>query len=103
MKYVDPTLEQDLGSPSKPWALSPLISTMPYLSASRGATVPPFPGEVPIKEDMSHLADGTGDPTAYETADKRRAYFRDVEKRKEIVLGPEASEININDLSPLVT
>jgi len=35
MSYVDPTLEHDLGSQTKPWALSPLISTMPHFSHAR--------------------------------------------------------------------
>jgi hypothetical protein len=35
MNYVDPMLEHDLNSHTKPWALSPLISTMPHFSHSR--------------------------------------------------------------------
>jgi len=35
MNYIDPTLEHDLTSYTKPWALSPLISTMPHFSHSR--------------------------------------------------------------------
>jgi len=35
MHFVDPTLEHDLSSPVKPWALSPLISTMPHFSHAR--------------------------------------------------------------------
>lgn len=35
MNYVDPTLEHDLTSHTKPWALSPLISTMPHFSHKR--------------------------------------------------------------------
>ncbi|TFK38073.1 hypothetical protein BDQ12DRAFT_683924 [Crucibulum laeve] len=35
MNYVDPTLEHDLQSNTKPWALSPLISTMPHFVHSR--------------------------------------------------------------------
>ncbi|KAF8644906.1 hypothetical protein AX16_008189 [Volvariella volvacea WC 439] len=35
MQYVDPTLEHNLNSQTRPWALSPLISTMPYFSHSR--------------------------------------------------------------------
>jgi len=35
MSFVDPTLEHDLGSQTKPWALSPLISTMPHFSHTR--------------------------------------------------------------------
>ncbi|KAK2461313.1 hypothetical protein APHAL10511_006840 [Amanita phalloides] len=32
MQYIDPTLEHDLYSQTKPWALSPLISTMPHFA-----------------------------------------------------------------------
>ncbi|KAG2156727.1 uncharacterized protein EDB93DRAFT_1125228 [Suillus bovinus] len=35
MKYVDPTLEHDLMSQTKPWALSPLIATMPHFVHER--------------------------------------------------------------------
>ncbi|KAI0250671.1 hypothetical protein BJV78DRAFT_546765 [Lactifluus subvellereus] len=35
MHFVDPSLEHDLASSTKPWALSPLISTMPYLAHTR--------------------------------------------------------------------
>lgn len=32
MQFMDPTLEHDLLSQTKPWALSPLIATMPHFS-----------------------------------------------------------------------
>ncbi|KAI9441281.1 hypothetical protein H4582DRAFT_1931539 [Lactarius indigo] len=35
MHFIDPTLEHDLASSTKPWALSPLISTMPHLAHKR--------------------------------------------------------------------
>jgi hypothetical protein len=35
MSYIDPTLNHDLGSQTKPWALSPLISTMPHFAHIR--------------------------------------------------------------------
>ncbi|RDB30093.1 hypothetical protein Hypma_014003 [Hypsizygus marmoreus] len=35
MHYIDPTLEHDLISPTKPWALSPLIATMPHFMHTR--------------------------------------------------------------------
>ncbi|TFK49131.1 DUF1769-domain-containing protein [Heliocybe sulcata] len=54
MKYVDPTLEHDLTSQTQPWALSPLISTMPYLVHTRESP-PPFPPSSPIADDTSHL------------------------------------------------
>jgi len=42
MHFIDPTLEHDLMSPTKPWALSPLISTMPHFSHTRIS--PPLDG-----------------------------------------------------------
>ncbi|KAG2008149.1 hypothetical protein CC2G_013610 [Coprinopsis cinerea AmutBmut pab1-1] len=38
MNYIDPTLEHDLQSPTKPWALSPLIATMPHFAHHRVRT-----------------------------------------------------------------
>ncbi|KAF9225983.1 DUF1769-domain-containing protein [Gyrodon lividus] len=35
MQYMDPTLEHNLTSTSKPWALSPLIATMPHFAHER--------------------------------------------------------------------
>lgn len=32
ISYIDPSLEHDLGSSTQPWALSPLVSTMPHLA-----------------------------------------------------------------------
>ncbi|VDC02647.1 unnamed protein product [Peniophora sp. CBMAI 1063] len=57
MKYVDPTLEHDLGSKTKPWALSPLLSTMPYLVHSRDGG-PNFPStnRTSIGDDVTQLA-----------------------------------------------
>jgi len=54
--YIDPTLEHDLMSPTKPWALSPLIATMPYFAHKRlpVASDPPFPPK-------DSIIDSTGD------------------------------------------
>jgi hypothetical protein len=86
MKYIDPTLEQDLGSATKPWALSPLISTMPYIEYKKydpaASKQEVFPPRKPIAEDTATLKAG-------ETADQRRAYFRDVEHRKQVPFGPD--------------
>lgn len=38
--YIDPTLEHDLLSSTKPWALSPLICTMPHLVHTRVPSCP---------------------------------------------------------------
>jgi len=59
MKYIDPTLEHDLSSTTQPWALSPLISTMPNLIHTRidtiSHTLPPFPPSHSIGDDTSQL------------------------------------------------
>ncbi|KAJ7185158.1 hypothetical protein B0H12DRAFT_1173921 [Mycena haematopus] len=62
MKFIDPTLSHDLTcqASQKPWALSPLVATMPYLSHSRlNSHLPsPFPSPRSITDDTSalHLA-----------------------------------------------
>ncbi|KAI5885082.1 DUF1769-domain-containing protein [Schizophyllum commune H4-8] len=43
MSFIDPTLTHDLGSQTTPWALSPLVSTMPYLDISPAGQEPAFP------------------------------------------------------------
>ncbi|KAJ6497774.1 hypothetical protein C8R45DRAFT_139288 [Mycena sanguinolenta] len=59
MKFIDPTLSHDLTcqASQKPWALSPLVATMPYLSHSRsgGHEHPPFPSPRSIIDDTSSL------------------------------------------------
>ncbi|KAF9450320.1 DUF1769-domain-containing protein [Macrolepiota fuliginosa MF-IS2] len=47
MNYIDPTLEHDLQSNTKPWALSPLVSTMPHLQHQRAHDAPS-----PLASDM---------------------------------------------------
>ncbi|KAK1231767.1 hypothetical protein PQX77_005115 [Marasmius sp. AFHP31] len=73
MNFVDPTLEHDLTSSTKPWALSPLITTMPHFvhtrlggsphaspassSSSLGlpSSPPKFPPRDVVKDDTSML------------------------------------------------
>lgn len=60
--FIDPTLEYDLTS-SKPWALSPLLATMPHFAHERiysldglsQSDIPPFPPSVSISDDTSQL------------------------------------------------
>ncbi|KZV65332.1 DUF1769-domain-containing protein [Peniophora sp. CONT] len=56
MKYRDPTMDHDLSSQTKPWALSPLISSMPHLHHTRG-TPPPFPAtdQKSLSDDVTQL------------------------------------------------
>ncbi|THU75592.1 hypothetical protein K435DRAFT_880506 [Dendrothele bispora CBS 962.96] len=73
-KAIDPTLTHDLASPTKPWALSPLISTMLHFAHTRlvsltdnldtpacspvDSDVPEFPSNQSLTNDTSplHLA-----------------------------------------------
>ncbi|KAF8137326.1 DUF1769-domain-containing protein [Boletus edulis] len=62
MHFIDPTLEHDLTS-SKPWALSPLIATMPHFAHERiykldglpPSDIPPFPPPASVSDDTSQL------------------------------------------------
>ncbi|KAI0732740.1 hypothetical protein C8Q72DRAFT_816797 [Fomitopsis betulina] len=90
MNFVDPTLEQDLASSSKPWALSPLIATMPYLEhkkISGPGDIPSFPPEHLVGNDMSHLHLECAKKT--DLSKDRRTVFKDVARRKEVVFGSE--------------
>jgi len=62
MHFIDPTLEHDLTS-SKPWALSPLVATMPHFAHERiykldglpPSDIPPFPPPASVSDDTSQL------------------------------------------------
>ncbi|KIJ36353.1 hypothetical protein M422DRAFT_34310 [Sphaerobolus stellatus SS14] len=60
MHFIDPTLEHDLSGP-RPWALSPLVTTMPHLThtelCSKDSRLPHFPPTAPksIKDDTKEL------------------------------------------------
>lgn len=89
--FIDPTLEQDLASSSKPWALSPLIATMPYLEHTRisgPGDIPPFPAEDKlIGNDVSQLHLECAKKT--DLSKDRRTVFKNVARRKEVVFRPE--------------
>ncbi|EPS95250.1 hypothetical protein FOMPIDRAFT_1168833 [Fomitopsis schrenkii] len=91
MNFIDPTLEQDLASSSKPWALSPLIATMPYLEHTRisgPGDIPPFPAEDKlIGNDVSQLHLECAKKT--DLSKDRRTVFKNVARRKEVVFRPE--------------
>ncbi|KAF9239827.1 hypothetical protein BU15DRAFT_87839 [Melanogaster broomeanus] len=67
MQFVDPTLEHNLTSTSKPWALSPLIATMPHFAHERirdplmsdeqesDLFQSPFPPATSVSDDTSQL------------------------------------------------
>jgi len=80
MHFVDPALEHELDGP-RPWALSPLLATMPYLAHTRAPTPPPsFPSHTPLVENSASL---TGSPRV-----QRRPYFRSASARARTILGP---------------
>jgi hypothetical protein len=86
MKYVDPTLEQDFGSKTRPWALSPLLATMPHLSVEKASSGASFPSKEPLEESSSTLHAEKG---GFKDANARRTYFRQEDARKATTLGPE--------------
>lgn len=53
-RYIDPTLTHDLTSNTRPWALSPLVSTMPHLAHAR------IPGSPPGRDSLKPDSDFTG-------------------------------------------
>ncbi|KAF9064819.1 hypothetical protein BDP27DRAFT_1450584 [Rhodocollybia butyracea] len=55
MNYIDPSLSHDLTSSTKPWALSPLIATMPYFAHSHNSKPPRFPSAHSLIDDNSQL------------------------------------------------
>jgi len=90
MKYIDPSLEHDLASRSKPWALSPLVATMPYLAHSRTAETShakSFPPLKPLVDDTRSLP--INHAKAAGSSCKRRTYFQSPSHRDEVTFGPE--------------
>jgi hypothetical protein len=102
--YVDPTLEQDLQSNSKPWALSPLISTMTHFAHSTASSLPTdsahkapnFPPSEPIADNTSRLPFQPNDARPAQlpagspgSAEARRAFFKTAEHRKLVTFGPD--------------
>ncbi|KAG6335512.1 hypothetical protein ID866_3584 [Astraeus odoratus] len=114
MKFIDPALEQDLTS-SKPWALSPLIATVPHFVHSRMdvAHTPDekpsertFPPLTSITDDTSQLniastsSSDDSEETAehagqndqarfhFRTSGERRKYFSKGVNRTDVVFGP---------------
>ncbi len=109
ISFVDPTLEHDLASRTKPWALSPLVATMPYFRHQRStpsAPAPQFPPTEPLSDDASQLRTTSASPTSpgggklKGSPSKRRGYFANALRRQEVVFGPE---VRIPPLTQLVT
>ena len=98
--FIDPTLEHDLASRSKPWALSPLIATMPYFQHKRipsGTPSPAFPPKEPLLDDISQLRtipNATAKSAkAKDSPSKRRGHYSNALRRQEIVFGPEVRSL----------
>jgi len=54
MKYIDPALDHDLTSSTMPWALSPLLASMPHFAHARDRALP-FPPRDSLCDDTSQL------------------------------------------------
>jgi len=84
MHYIDPVLEHDL-SGAHPWALSPLISTMPYFhhrKTFKSRDSLESPSLTSVKDDISEL------PVKHDEPIDRRSYFASQEHREELNFGP---------------
>ncbi|THH26540.1 hypothetical protein EUX98_g7648 [Antrodiella citrinella] len=91
MQFMDPTLELDIRAP-KPWALSPLITTMPFFTHTRLSephTTPPFPPTTClVADDISRLPyAGKSEESKKRMA--RKTHFQDPARRKAVVFGPD--------------
>lgn len=95
MHFIDPSLDHDLTSKTKPWALSPLVATMPHLMHHRVDelhTIEEFPPSQPILDRVSRLpvAGAHGkEAKAKAQFSKRRSHFQNAAKRKDVIFGPE--------------
>ena len=114
LRYIDPTLEHELTSKTKPWALSPLISTMPHFAhqkIGKSDALPEFPPRESLEDDNSHLSDAVEDPIEREklspqlakikTADQRRAHFADKDARESITFGPDVGSAQCHPFLPM--
>jgi len=92
-RFVDPTLSHDLTSQT-PWALSPLISTMPYFKAishPSASPLPPFDPFTEVDDDVTVLVEnlnGNGGG-AVDTASKRRKWFTNEANRRSVTFTPD--------------
>ena len=108
-RYLDPTLEQDLASPSQPWALSPLISTVPYLVHARTGSLEglsPFPPITPISDCLSDLPvrNENGAVTNFNPEwGLRQSYFKTAENRNKVTFGPEVGQCRRSLYHPIVS
>jgi len=93
MSIIDPTMEHDLTGP-RPWALSPLIATMPYFHHQRrtstGFTPIEFPEEESLVDDVEYIKCTQHLPEKItESSNNRRAWFSTAKNRKDVTFGPQ--------------
>ncbi|KIP07290.1 hypothetical protein PHLGIDRAFT_89753 [Phlebiopsis gigantea 11061_1 CR5-6] len=97
MRYVDPSLQEDLASKSRPWAFSPFVATMPHIHHARlddDSETPSFPAPYdPICENMSQVRtrSGTGrrhDAIPPRHRKQRKVHFRSADRRRDVQFGP---------------
>ena len=107
--YIDPTLEHDLTSSTKPWALSPLIATMPHFAHThpRAPSSPfqrqstpetEFPPSHSIKDSTSQLYLALVDPDDHDDGTASSASFSSAsssESNSSIPFGGRASPTSL--------
>lgn len=87
MNFVDPTLEHALDS-AQPWALSPLVATMPHfaISTKKGHSHPlATPDGTYVQDDTSQLKN----VPSFKNASARRQYFANVSNRQRVHLSKD--------------
>jgi len=91
MSIIDPTMEHDLAGP-QPWALSPLISTMPYFHHQRrisGSPPIPFPGHDSLTDNVENMRSTKKIPEKVsQSSHGRRAWFSNAKNRQDVTFGP---------------
>lgn len=124
-RFVDPALQHDLKSSTKPWALSPLIVTVPYFVHARTDTLldekvqessetKSFPPSTSISDHTSQLrralvsTDSLTGPERprdfrFATPADRRKYFTKEANRKALVFGPNVCLAPFADVTGLNT
>ncbi|TCD67432.1 hypothetical protein EIP91_012404 [Steccherinum ochraceum] len=91
MQFMDPTLELDINS-DRPWALSPLITTMPYFAHTRlsePSLIPHFPPPKLIADNIADLPYKGGKLSSLKKRIARKTHFQNPARRKAVVLGPD--------------
>ncbi|KAK4700283.1 hypothetical protein P7C70_g5967, partial [Phenoliferia sp. Uapishka_3] len=84
--FVDPTLTHDIYA-DKPWALSPLLSTVNFLSLTKIKPDDPLPAfDYQVPEDISTVADA---PELKGQPAKRKTWLSDAKNKEKIILGPD--------------